>query len=264
MNHNSLYNQVKGLLKEVKNEFFSSIQHQTLEVKSMNQLVTEVDKGVEIRLVKALQELLPGSTFLTEEDSIENKKGTYTWIIDPIDGTTNFVHGVPLFSISVALTHLGRPTMGFVYELGRDELFSAVDGKAYLNDDPIAVAQSQDLSSSLMATGFPYYDFAGMDAYLNVLQNLMKNTRGLRRMGSAAVDLAYTACGRFDGFFEYGLNPWDVAAGVYLVQCAGGMTSDFYGNDEAISGKTIVASQPYIYKDLMHIIQQEFGASNEN
>jgi myo-inositol-1(or 4)-monophosphatase len=259
MHLNTLYTAVKNLLEEVKVEFFSSIRHEKLEIKSLNQLVTEVDKAVEVRLVEGLQELLPESTFMTEEDSIENQTGIYTWIIDPIDGTTNFVHGVPLFSISVALTHLGKPILGFVYELGRNELFSAVDGKAYLNDQPIQVSKNLDLASSLMATGFPYYDFDGMEAYLKVLQNLMKNTRGLRRMGSAAVDLAYTACGRFDGFFEYGLNPWDVAAGVYLVECAGGKTSDFNGMDKAISGKTIVASQPSIYNDLMEIIQHEFG-----
>jgi myo-inositol-1(or 4)-monophosphatase len=171
------------------------------------------------------------------------------------------VHQLPIYSISIALVHHGVPIIGVVLEPNRDELFYAWEnGGAYLNGNKIRVKQNNELSKSLMATGFPYYDFELMQRYLNTLQEFLRTTQGMRRMGSAAVDLAYVACGRFDGFFEYGLSPWDVAGGIVLVKEAGGKISTFSGTDDAIFGKEIIASSMQIYDSFYDVINKGFKA----
>lgn len=195
------------------------VQGQSIEDKSLNQLVSYVDRTAEEMLVEGLQKVLPEATFLTEENTIENKEGEWQWIIDPLDGTTNFLHEVPVFSVSVALKHQKEIVVGIVYEVNRKECFYAwKGGGAWLNNKRIRVSKAPELSKSLIATGFPVTDFERLPQYLNTLGLFMQHTRGVRRLGSAATDLAYVACGRFDAFFEYNLNPWDVAAGVLLVQ----------------------------------------------
>lgn len=181
------------------------------------------------------------------------------WVIDPLDGTTNFVHQLPVYSISIGLLRHNSPVIGIVYEPNRHELFYGwKDGGAYLNGKKIAVKQNPSLENSLLATGFPYYDFNLITLYLNTLQEILRTTRGMRRMGSAAVDLAYVACGRFDGFFEYGLSPWDVAGGILLVTEAGGKVTMFDGGEDALFGREIIASSASIYPDFSEIIRRGF------
>jgi len=218
-----------------------------VETKSLNSLVSYVDKTAEERIVKGLKALIPHAGFIAEEGTESPSESDYQWIVDPLDGTTNFLHGLPIFSVSIALTHKKKPVIGVIYEAGQGELFVASMGSgATLNGSPIQVTKTPALQDTLLATGFPYYDFDKMDEYLKLLAYLFKNTRGLRRLGSAATDLAYVACGRFDGFFEYGLSPWDVAAGVVLVEEAGGVVTEFSGGNDPIFGQTIWASNPHI------------------
>ena len=231
----------------------------TVEIKALNQLVSYVDINAEKQLVEKLSLLLPEAGFITEENTSEKGSKAYNWIIDPLDGTTNFIHDLPVYSVSVALAKGEEILVGVVYELGRKELFTAwKDGGAWLNGQPIRVSGENTLSKSLIATGFPYYDFQQMEAYINVLKQLLKSTHGLRRMGSAAVDMAYVACGRFEGFFEYGLHAWDIAAGILLVKEAGGQVVDFKGGDDYLFGDTIISGNTDIHKDLLKLIKSEF------
>lgn len=230
-----------------------------IKEKSKNQLVSEIDVNAEKIIVKALQNKYPSAGFITEEDTITHKKSELCFIIDPLDGTTNFLHNLPIYSVSIAATFQDELIAGVVYIPASQELFHAVKGNgAYLNNHSITVSQSQLLSDSLLATGFPYHAFEGMDAYIRSLEYLMQNTRGLRRMGSAAIDLAYTACGRFCGFFELNINTWDVAAGILLIQEAGGKVSTFNDQGSALSGKEIVASNPSINKELKRVLVNNF------
>lgn len=236
--------------------------HDAVEVKSFNQLVSYVDKTAEEKLVAGLQHLLPEAGFITEEQTVATSQREYMWIIDPLDGTTNFIHNLPIYSVSIGLWHNDRVVLGVVYEINHDEMFYAwKDGGAYLNGKRISVKTNAHLSHSLLATGFPYYDFKVMEQYLSALQYLMKHTQGMRRMGSAAVDLAYTACGRFDGFFEYGLSPWDVAAGICLIEEAGGVVKDFYGGSDCLFGKTILGASTALYPEFAKVISDRFGKS---
>ena len=206
----------------------SKISETDVIEKGSHDLVSYVDKQAEQRLVEELGKIIPSSGFIAEEDSTLKEKGDYNWIIDPLDGTTNFVHGIPLYSVSIALKHLDEIVAGLVYEVNLDECFYAwKDGSAYLNQKKISVSKTYELDNTLLATGFPYQDYSLMSDYLDLFEDLMRNSRGIRRLGSAAVDLAYVACGRFDLFYEYGLKPWDVAAGTLIVQQAGGKVTDF-------------------------------------
>ena len=230
-----------------------------IETKALNSLVSYVDKNAEIQLVEALGSLLPESTFLTEEETVEQETGKYMWIIDPLDGTTNFLHQLPFFSISVALQQEDEIILGIVYEVNRQECFYAwKNGGAYLNGKKIQTKSTNHLKDTLIATGFPYYDFDKIPAYLEVLTFFIKNTRGIRRLGSAALDLAYVACGRFDGFYEYSLNAWDVAAGIILVKEAGGKVADFQGGNNFLFGKEMIASNPYIFQEIVDVVEEAF------
>ena len=213
-----------------------------VEEKGLNDLVSYVDKTAEQLLVDGLSKILPEAGFITEEGTAGHSSELYKWIIDPLDGTTNFTHGLPVYAISVALMERDELIAGIVYEINKDEMFHATkNGGAWLNNDRISVSGRAKLSESLLATGFPYYNFDQMEAYLKVLNEFMQTTHGLRRMGSAAVDLAYVACGRFEGFFEYNLNAWDVAAGCLLVKEAGGDVIDFKTGNNFLFGKEIIA-----------------------
>ena len=233
-----LVKETGNFIREEAQKFNSS----KIEYKGKNDLVSYVDKEAEKRLVKGLSEILPGSGFIAEEGTSTKKSDSYNWIIDPFDGTTNFIHGLPIYCISVALLKRKELALGVVYEVNRDECFHASKGEgAFLNHVPIKVSEGKTFEESLLATGFPYYDFEQMNKYLKILNDFMQNTHGLRRMGSAAIDLAYTACGRFEGFFEYNLNAWDVAAGALIVQEAGGKVTDFKGGNDFLFGREIVA-----------------------
>ncbi|MFK8102267.1 MAG: inositol monophosphatase [Saprospiraceae bacterium] len=240
-------------------EELGKVSDEAIEVKGLNSLVSYVDQEAERKLVAGLSQFLPGSSFLTEEETVQASSGTYQWIIDPLDGTTNFLHQLPVFGISVALLEEGQLILGVVYEPNRDECFYAwKEGGAFLNKRKIQVRSNPLLSESLLATGFPYYDYSRMEQYLNTLRILMKSTRGLRRYGAAAIDLVYVACGRFDAFFEYSLQPWDIAGGAIIVQEAGGIVTDFKNGDTFISGAEIIAASPKIHPQLLAIIKEEF------
>ncbi len=240
-------------------EEVGKVGRQSIEEKSMNSLVSYVDREAERRLVEGLGRLLPGSTFLTEEDTVDNRESDRQWIIDPLDGTTNFLHQLPCFSVSVALQEEGRTGLGIVYEINRDECFYAWrGGGAFLNGRPVRVSSTSRLADGLIATGFPYHDYRWIDPYFETLQHFMQHTRGIRRFGSAAVDLAYVACGRFDAFFEYSLNPWDVAGGAFLIEEAGGRVSDFGGGDNYLHGREIIAASAALYDEVQAVIGRAF------
>ena len=241
-------------------EQVGKVRQGDIEEKALNSLVSYVDRKAEQLLVKGLQTLLPDATFLTEEETVQQTTGTWQWIIDPLDGTTNFLHQLPVFSVSVALRHQEQLVLGIVYEVNQEECFYAWrGGGAYLNGKRIRVTATEKLANSLIATGFPYYDYEKTDKYLEVLKYFIKNTRGVRRFGSAAVDLAYVACGRFDAFYEYSLNAWDVAAGILLVQEAGGQVSDFRGGDDYLFGKEMIASNQGVFEVVKDFVRNTFS-----
>ncbi|MEQ8583957.1 MAG: inositol monophosphatase family protein [Marinoscillum sp.] len=235
-----------------------SMEH--VELKGKSDLVSYVDKETERKLVTGLKQILPEAGYITEENTIVQDRKAHTWVIDPLDGTTNFVHGLPTYAISIGLMEGDDVVAGVIYEINRDECFVAwKGGGCFLNDQKISVTQANAIGDSLFATGFPVYNFEKLDAYLAILNELMKNAHGLRRVGSAAVDMAYVACGRYEAFFEYNLNPWDVAAGVIIVQEAGGTVTDFHGGSEFLFGREMVAAGP-VHQELLQVIQKHWHA----
>lgn len=249
------------LAGEFQLQHFRAVDSASVSDKGLNQLVSFVDVESEKMLVEKLRKIRPDAGFITEENTAPDlSEHNAVWIIDPLDGTTNFLHGLQIFSISIALMENGIITAGVVYAPAMSEMFCAEKGRgAYLDNQPIQISYTPNLKSSLIATGFPYYEFQQTQSYLKLLGELMKNTHGLRRMGSAAIDLAYTACGRFDGFYETGLNAWDVAAGALLVEEAGGKVSDFYQKSNHLFGKQIVAANPSVYNELQALTQSYLG-----
>lgn len=235
------------------------VREEQVEVKALNSLVSFVDQEAERQLVAGLKDLVPEAGFLTEEETVSQGTQDWRWIVDPLDGTTNFLFDIPIFAISVALYHQDTPVLGVVYELGQKELFSArAGGGAFCNGRAIQVSAEADLAKTLMATGFPYYDFERLAEFNQLLAHLYTHTRGVRRLGSAATDLAYVAAGRFNGYFEYGLSPWDVAAGVLLVQEAGGKVSDFSGGTEALLGREIIAASGAMFPEFQGLVSGYF------
>ena len=230
-----------------------------VEHKGLHDLVSYVDQETERRLVAGLRELLPEAGFITEEGTAgpDAENAEFTWIIDPLDGTTNFVHGLPVYSISVALLHGAELAVGVVHEVNRDESFRAVrGGGAFCNDQPIRVTDVAGLHSSLIATGFPYKDFGKMGSYLQILGAFMSRSHGVRRLGSAAVDLAYVAAGRCEGFFEFNLNSYDVAAGILLVREAGGRVTQFLTDGDPLFGREVVASNQLVHAEMQVTIAE--------
>lgn len=230
-----------------------------VEMKEFNNLVSYVDKSAEEQLVEGLRQILPEAGFITEEGTASHSDEEYKWIIDPLDGTTNFTHGLPAYAVSIALAKGHELLIGVVYEVNRQECFSAwKNGGAYCNGKPIHVSQADTLSKSLLATGFPYYMFDKLDAYMEILKTFMQKTHGIRRIGSAAVDLCYVACGRFEGYYEFNLNAYDIAGGAIIVQEAGGTVSDFSGGSNYFYGEEIVASNGKIHQQIIDEIQKDW------
>lgn len=252
-------------LKEIGREAGSFIREErkkfsksSIEIKGKNDLVSYVDKETEKFLVHKLSSLIPNSGFITEEQTIEQATKEYTWIIDPLDGTTNFIHNIPNYCTSIALMHQEEIVAGVIYEVANDECFYAwKNGGAYLNGDKIKVAEEKEINECVFATGFPIYNFENIDNYLAILNELMKNTHGLRRMGSAAADMAYVACGRYGGYFEYNINPWDIAGGIIIVQEAGGSVSDFKGGSNYIFGREMISGGA-VYPKLLDIVKSKW------
>jgi len=241
-------NLIKATGQFIKSE---SVKFSTIDIeeKGMHDLVSYVDREAEKRLVTELSKIVPGSGFIAEENQNLKPAVDFNWIVDPLDGTTNYLHGVPVYSISVALMYRDELAAGIVYEINRDECFYSWKGAdAFLNEEKISVSSTTEFDKSLLATGFPYNDFSRLQPYLNLFHELMKSTRGIRRLGSAAVDLVYVACGRFDIFFEYSLNPWDVAAGSFIVKQAGGQVSDFKNGNNYLFGREIIASNKLMHQ----------------
>lgn len=225
-----------------------------------NNLVTYVDKSAEEKLVAFLHQLLPQAGFIAEEGSGGKPVDGYNWIIDPLDGTTNFVHKMAPFAISIALSYHNEIVSGVVYEINLDECFYAwKNSNAFMNSKEIKVSTAKTIDESLIATGFPYSDYDKMKGILKSLEYFIQHSHGIRRLGSAATDLAYVACGRLDAFYEYALNAWDVAAGALIVQQAGGRVSDFSGSDNYIFGKEIVATNGFVFNEFLGIMKKFLG-----
>ncbi len=260
MDLENICKQTIKLSRDVGNFINSNLNHissDIIEVKSKNSFVTFVDKTAERQLVEGLSKILPDAGFITEEKTIDKDGERYNWIIDPLDGTTNYIHGVPPYSISIGLTDNNEVILGVIIELCLNECFYAwKGGKAWLNNKIIEVSNIPVLAESLLATGFPYCEFSRLEEYISLFTYLMEESHGLRRLGSAAVDLAYVACGRFEGFFEYGLNPWDVAAGKIIIEEAGGRVTDFSGKNNSLFGEEIVATNKLIYNEFQKVVEK--------
>lgn len=231
-----------------------NIDHLVVTKKSHADYVSEVDRAAERTIIQIIQEAYPNHAILAEESGGQGES-EYLWIIDPLDGTTNFLHGFPQYAVSIALQHNGVLTQAVVYDPVKNDLFTASRGKgAFLNDRRIRVSKRTDMIDSLIGTGFPYTKFTHLDAYMGILRDMMQKTAGLRRPGSAALDLAYTAAGRYDGFFETGLNPWDIAAGCLLITEAGGLVSDLAGNNTFLKSGHLCAGNPKIHEQMLQVI----------
>ncbi len=231
-----------------------------VHTKGRADFATDIDLGAERMLVKSLAALIPDAAFLTEEKTVPQTRAGRRWIIDPIDGTTNFIHGLPCYSVSVALEDQGELAWGCVYEISRRECFRATKGEgAFLNGQPIRVSGCVAVKDALLATGFPYGNPDWLLRFMALAGEIQGRCHGIRRLGSAAVDLAYTACGRFDGYFERKLNPWDCAAGVLLVREAGGVVVPFQqGRDPVFDGDLISGSAPVV-AELQVLIAAHWG-----
>lgn len=234
----------------------TKVSSQDIEEKELNSLVSYVDKEAENQLVEHLSHILPEAGFITEEETENQTASEYVWIIDPLDGTTNFLNQVPHFSISIALQRNKETVLGMVREVNSGEEWTAIKGKgAYLNGSAIEVDQ-KPFNSILVSTGFPYSNGHDYEAMFRVLKHWLTHTRGMRRLGSAALDLCYVACGRYGAFYETTLNAWDVAAGALIVAEAGGIVSDFSKADNYLYGGEIIASSPIVYDEIIGVIQE--------
>ena len=231
-------------------------QPKTIDYKGATDLVTTIDRDTEDKIVEVLQRNFPDHAILAEEETdLRRDDNEYRWIIDPLDGTTNFAHSYPQVSISVGLERSGRLILGLVYDPLRRECFGAVKGQgATLNGSPIQISTVNELDKALLATGFPYDHREKADFYLTFFKAFLTRCQGIRRAGSAALDLCYLACGRIDGFWELKLKPWDTAAGSLIVTEAGGRVSDFSGNDFSIWGNETLASNGSIHAEMLRAL----------
>jgi myo-inositol-1(or 4)-monophosphatase len=229
----------------------------TVTAKGPKDFVSEIDRAAEAAIVETLLDAYPDHAILAEEGTAKgaNAEAENVWIIDPLDGTTNFLHGFPQYCVSIALAHKGQVTQGVIYDPVRNDLFTATRGRgAYLNDRRIRVSKRTQLKECLIGTGFPFRDGSFLDAYLAMMRTMIQHTAGLRRPGAAALDLAYVAAGFYDGFFEVGLNPWDVAAGSLLVLEAGGLIGDLSGEGAFLYGGEVIAATPKIFAQMVTLL----------
>lgn len=230
-------------------------QNLRYDLKGQNDYVTEVDRRAEAAIIEILLKAYPEHGILAEESGACEGKENYTWIIDPLDGTTNFVHGFPQFAVSIGLEHQGKIEQAVVYDPLLQELFSASRGHgAYLNDRRIRVTQLSQMQHALLGTGFPFRSTEYLDTYLCTFKQLFPNCAGVRRAGSAALDLAYVAAGRLDGFWEFSLKPWDLAAGTLLIQEAGGLVSDMQGQQHYLDSGHVLTANAKLHRQLLEIV----------
>jgi myo-inositol-1(or 4)-monophosphatase len=228
--------------------------------KGHNDFVTEVDRAAEQAIIDVLHAAYPDHAILAEESGASanlHDENENVWIIDPLDGTTNFIHGFPQYCVSIALQHRGQITQAVVYDPSRNDLFTASKGAgAYLNEKRIRVTRRDKLADALVGTGFPYSNLEALDEYLKMFKIMTQKTAGLRRPGAAALDLAYVACGRLDGFFEKNLKPWDAAAGSLLITEAGGIVGTFAGESDYLYKGDIIAANPKVFAQMVAQLSQ--------
>jgi myo-inositol-1(or 4)-monophosphatase len=226
----------------------------SFQEKAANDFVSDVDREAEQSIIRTLREAYPDHAILAEESGASGQSD-YQWVIDPLDGTTNFIHGFPQYAVAIALIHKGTVTQAVVYDPSRNDLFTASRGRgAFLNDQRMRVSKRVSLKSALIGTGFPFRQLEHLEAYLAILRDIIKNSAGIRRAGSAALDLAYVAAGRLDGFWEFGLSPWDIAAGSLLISEAGGLVGDLRGEPDYLRTGNIVAGAPKVFVQLLQTL----------
>ncbi len=238
----------------------ASMDGTALEVhsKRANDFVTQVDRAAEAAAIDVIRKAYPDHGILAEEsgESADASRAEYLWIIDPLDGTTNFIHGFPQYCVSIGVRHRGVMTQAVVYDPNKNELFTATRGRgAFLNDRRIRVTRCIRLADALVATGFPFKELSRIDRYLGQLRTVMTSSAGMRRAGSAALDLAYVAAGRFDAFWELGLSKWDMAAGSLLITEAGGLVADPQGGQDFMESGDIVAGTPKVFAQLLEALK---------
>ena len=237
-------------------ESLNDLESKQVQRKQEFDFVTQIDHRSEEAILKLIRERHPGHSILAEESGGSKEEQDYLWIIDPLDGTTNYLHGFPQFCVSIALEHRGRLDQGVVFDPLGQELFTASRGAgARLNDRRIRVSRQTTLEGSLLGTGFPFRGDYDLDTYLQTLRALIPKSAGVRRAGAAALDLAYVAAGRLDGFWEFGLEPWDMAAGVLLIREAGGLVTDADGDEHYMESGNIVTAPPKVLRELVKVIK---------
>ncbi|CDI00794.1 inositol monophosphatase [Candidatus Competibacter denitrificans Run_A_D11] len=235
---------------------FDHLERLNVTAKQRNDFVSDADLQAEQEIIQTLRKSYPNHAILAEESGAQPGQEEYQWVIDPLDGTTNFLHGIPHFAVSIALRHKNRLEAALIYDPIRQEMFTAArGGSAQMNDRRIRVSGVNALENSLLGTGFPFRHPTHQPAYLNMFSGLFGKCMEIRRAGAASLDLAYVACGRLDAFWEIGLKPWDIAGGALLVQEAGGLVSDFGGGNDFMQTGNIVAGNPKLFKALLQEIQ---------
>lgn len=250
------------LAGKIIKEKIGTIGKDDITQKSISDYVTDVDIYSERTIIEYIKKYFPEHQIMAEESSNNYRKAEYLWIIDPLDGTTNFIHGFPVVAVSIALMYKGELTVGVVYDPTRDELFYAEKGSgAFLNGERIKVSFLTEPTLALIATGFPFRNKQYVDSYLKIFRELLYSVSDLRRPGAAAIDLAYVACGRVDGFFEFALSAWDIAAGTVLIKEAGGVVTDFEGGESYLKTGNIVAGNPFIHPFLVEKIKKALELS---
>jgi myo-inositol-1(or 4)-monophosphatase len=236
------------------------VSEHDIRVKAASDFVTRVDRESEQVIIDAISQRYPGHQFLAEESAKGNVSDSYCWIIDPLDGTTNYIHGYPVFSVSIALAFAKEVILGVVFDPLRDELFAAEKGMGMLlNGKRAVISPVTNVKDSLVATGFPFRNKGIISQYLKAFTNIFAHVSDIRRAGSAALDLAYIACGRCEGFFETGLSPWDIAAGALMIEESGGVVTDFDGGRDYLINGSIVAGVPEIQSFLLREVQKVFS-----
>jgi myo-inositol-1(or 4)-monophosphatase len=232
-----------------------NIEKLTIDHKSRNDYASEVDRMAEQEIIKIIRNAFPEHAILAEESG-EHQGNDYVWVIDPLDGTTNFLHGFPQYAVSIALKHKNKLEVGVIYDPVRDELFTAErGGGAMLNNRKIRVTKQNSMRGALIGTGFPFKTMDHIEAYLGMFKSIAADTAGIRRAGAAALDMAYVACGRLDAYWEIGVKEWDIAAGVLLVQEAGGVATDFSFNDKYLQSGNVIVGNPRMHQLMYHAIQ---------
>jgi len=248
---------------KILKENFGRITSTQIDLKRQFDFVTFVDKGAEKKIIDVIRKEYPDHKFYAEE-SDKDESGGYRWIIDPLDGTTNYIHGYPVYSVSIALEYNKDIILGVIYDPSRDELFTAEKGRgAALNDKPIRVSTVTDPALSLLTTGFPFRSKNYIEFYLESFKRLFHKVSGIRRIGSVALDFAYLASGRCEGFWEIGLSPWDIAAGYLIVSEAGGLMTDFAGEDDPVWTGNVIASNGHLQETIIEVVKDVFAGTIE-